>query len=117
MFTGSLEAAMSDRLKTPLAAFAGAALALLLGHAWPQATAAPPPEAAWDYRVLRLDPRDYSDKLDWKEAVRMGGNQNAAEPIFYEHVLDTLARDGWELVQSEQRTPTVTYFYLRKRNR
>ena len=71
--------------------------------------------AAWDYRVLRLDPKDYRDKLDWQEALRLGG-KDGAEAIFYEHVLDTLAVEGWELIQSQQRSPSVTYFYLRKRN-
>jgi len=94
-------------------ALIGGAIALALGLGQPQARAQEK-GARWDYKVLRLDPRDYKDKLDWKAAERQGG-RDGAEAVFYEHVLDSLARDGWELVQSEQRTPLTTYFYLRKR--
>lgn len=102
---------MRDALKTLAFALCVAGLTLALSSG-PQAQAQG--KAGWDYKVLRLDPRDYRDKLDYLEAQRQGG-KDGAEAVFYEHVLDTLASDGWELVQSEQRTPTVTYFYLRKR--
>jgi hypothetical protein len=95
-------------------ALIGGAIALTLSFTQPQAQAQEKKSAAkWDYRVFRLDPRDYQDKMDWKQAQRMGG-RDGAEAVFYEHVLDSLAADGWEFVQSEQRTPKVTYFYLRK---
>lgn len=100
-------------LETLGAALIGALIALGLSAAPPQAQAQES-RAVWDYRVFRLDPRDYQDKLDWKAAQRQAG-RDGAEALFYEHVLDALAKEGWELVQSEQRTPTVTYFYLRKR--
>ncbi|MBL4845417.1 MAG: hypothetical protein JKY65_07825 [Planctomycetes bacterium] len=103
---------MRDPLKALLVALAASVLTLLISGGWPQAQAQER-GAKWDYEVFRLDPRDYKDKLDWKEAVRLGG-ADGAEAIFYEHVLDSLASQGWELIQSQQRSPTVTYFYLRK---
>lgn len=104
---------MRKTLETLGVALLGGVIALALSFAQPQARAQES-KREWDYRVLRLDPRDYNDKADWIEAKRLGG-RDGAEAVFYEHVLDSLAREGWELVQAEQRTPTVTYFYLRKR--
>lgn len=106
------EKTMREKLKTLGIAVLGGAIALGLSLSWPQAEAQES-KARWDYRVFRLDPRDYKDKLDWKQAEQAGGREGA-EAVFYEHVLDSLAKDGWELIQSEQRTPTTTYFYLRK---
>tara|TARA_R110002072_G_scaffold143944_1_gene290031 strand:+ start:841 stop:1158 length:318 start_codon:yes stop_codon:yes gene_type:complete len=104
---------MRKPLEILCVALLGGAIALAFSQGPPQAQAQER-AARWDYKVFRLDPRDYKDKLDWKAAERQGGREGA-EAIFYEHVLDSLAKDGWELVQSEQRTPLTTYFYLRKR--
>ena len=105
---------MRESLRTLLVVVFVSAITLLISHGWPQAQAQERSTGRWDYKVFRLDPRDYKDKLDWKQAVRAGGNPGNAEAIFYGHVLDSLSAQGWELVQSQQRTPTVTYFYLRK---
>ena len=104
---------MRKILDTLGVALIGGVIALAFNLGQPQAQAQEQ-AAHWDYKVFRLDPRDYKDKLDWKAAERQGGREGA-EAVFYEHVLDTLAKEGWELVQSEQRSPLTTYFYLRKR--
>lgn len=72
----------------------------------------------WEHRVFRMDPTDYADKADYLEILRANGqNPLRAEPDFHQHVLTTLGRDGWELVQMERARANLVYFYLKRPTR
>ena len=69
--------------------------------------------AAWEYRVFRLDPTDYRDKADYRLILSKQGPRGV-DSAFKEHVLNHLGRDGWELVQVEQRSKNLVYFYVKR---
>ncbi|MCO5171934.1 MAG: hypothetical protein M9894_37010 [Planctomycetes bacterium] len=95
----------------PLFVALGAVLLLLVGR--PAGAQGAP--RGWEHRVFRMDPADYRDKADYLEIVRANNNDHLrAEPDFYQHVLQVLGRDGWELVQVERPRASLVYFYLKR---
>lgn len=91
-------------------------LAFLLGGAFAQEKEAPP--APYEYRVFLMNFPDYKDKDDWAEfKERNGGNEMKADAEFKGHVLNHLAKEGWELVQVLSPKPEVAQFYLRRPRR
>ncbi|MGE0709106.1 MAG: hypothetical protein AB7N76_00430 [Planctomycetota bacterium] len=67
----------------------------------------------WDYRVFRLDEREYKDKLDYQQILREEGSRGA-EAVFFQRVLHYLGEEGWELVTFERRGAEVVYLYLKR---
>jgi hypothetical protein len=62
-----------------------------------------------------MDFREYKDKDDWKEFLgRAGGNEMRADADFKGHVLNHLAKEGWELVQVIPIKAELTHYYLRR---
>ena len=95
-----------------LVAAALLAAGLALGLAW-RTPASAQAVRGWDYRVFRLDPVDYNDKADYQAILQRDGPR-AAEASFYEHVLDHLGKEGWDLVTVERRGQSLVYLYLRR---
>ncbi len=96
-----------------LAAAALLALGLALGAAWRAPTAQAQGRRGWEYRVFRLDPQDYTDKQDYQAILKRDGAR-AVEASFYEHVLQHLGQDGWELVTLERKGQSLVYLYLKR---
>ena len=67
----------------------------------------------WEYRVFRLDEKDYRDKSDYQAILRSEGRRGA-EAVFYERVLTYLGEEGWDLVSVERRSPDTAYLYLKR---
>jgi hypothetical protein len=100
-------------MKQQLAALALVTLGLALGAAWRAPVAQAQSQRGWDYLVFQLDPEDYSDKQDYRALLEREGPRRV-EAAFFEHVLDHLGKEGWELVTHERRGANLVYLYLRR---
>lgn len=86
--------------------------ALGLGIARGQGAPAPAP---FEYRLFRMDPQDYAGKADYEEIKRKhGGDGLRTDAEFQEYVLNTLAKEGWELQLLERPRPNLVHYYLRR---
>jgi hypothetical protein len=103
----------SARGGTFVAFVAGVAVgALGLGIARGQGT---PPPAPFEYRLFRMDPQEYAGKSDYEEIRKKhGGDGLKTDCEFQEYVLNTLAKEGWELQLMERPRPNLVHFYLRR---
>ena len=98
------------KLALPLAAIA---LALSLGNLTRPAAAQAQSRPSWEHRVMRLEPSEYTDKADYKQILQREGPRKV-DAAFREHVLNHMGKDGWQLVQVEQRSKNLTYLYLKR---
>jgi len=74
-----------------------------------------PPPATYEYRLFRMDPQEYAGKSDYEEIRRKhGGDGLKTEAEFQEYVLNSLAKEGWELQLMERPRPSLIHYYLRR---
>ncbi len=99
-----------------LGAAAAGLFAILAFGAAPFATAAPPPPAttAFEYRVLVVDFDEYRDAEVYKQAERDLGSPFRATLRMHELALNRVGAEGWELVETVQKTPAQALFYLKR---
>jgi hypothetical protein len=72
----------------------------------------------YEYMVFNVEAREFRTKDDWKAILeKNAGNELKADAEFKGYVLNTLAKDGWELVHVAhpvKEKNELTVFYLRR---
>lgn len=68
-----------------------------------------------EFKVVPVQFSDYKTTPQWKNIlIRNGNNEALARSAFHELLLNTLAKDGWELVQVIKEDKKNAVFYLKR---
>lgn len=68
-----------------------------------------------EFKVVPIVYSDYKVTPQWKNLLKINGNNEAlARPAFHELILNTLARDGWELIDVTVEGKRDAVFYLKR---
>ncbi|MDF1663460.1 MAG: hypothetical protein P1V97_16940 [Planctomycetota bacterium] len=68
-----------------------------------------------EFKVVPVQFNDYKTTPQWRRILVTNGNNEAlARSAFHELLLNTLAKDGWELVQITKEDKKNAVFYLKR---
>jgi hypothetical protein len=98
-----------------------ALLLLLLGlpifGLWPAANAQDRAKSkqTFEYRVINISYEEFKNTAQWKKIVAsQSNNEKLSIAPFHQLILNTLSKEGWELVQVVPKENADSIFYLKR---